>query len=469
LPVPSVASEAAPPTFKHATPLPPQPQRPQAGGGAPSPFESLLDTAEPPAPPPAADTARGQAAPGPKGGRAAEAQPSDPPADRADCKPGSGADDGAQNLKTGKNGKAVAARPADVPATQDGETKSDDAATGPDAKADAQADTQADAQSAPLDATAMAFAAKPAAAAAGAATVPTGSTPADATEAKPDGGAAAPTHPAAANVASSATAFVGVGKAGPQTDAGKVDASGAPESVGVETAETDSSGNGDAGKTKGLAPAHADGRPADIDKPESASARGEGDRGKIDGQSGKAPAATASAKPADAAPPVNASAPGATQAAAPTAQPQQHASPPAVPQAVPLAGVGIEIASRALAGKNRFEIRLDPPELGRIEVRIEVSRDGRVTSHLTADRPDTLSLLQRDAAGLERALQDAGLKTSDNSLQFSLRDQSAGRQQDGTDAGARAPVVDDDAAPIEALPSSYIRLAGFGNGLDIRV
>ena len=38
---------------------------------------------------------------------------------------------------------------------------------------------------------------------------------------------------------------------------------------------------------------------------------------------------------------------------------------------VPIAGLAIEIAGKALAGKNRFEIRLDPPELGRIDVRLD--------------------------------------------------------------------------------------------------
>jgi len=69
--------------------------------------------------------------------------------------------------------------------------------------------------------------------------------------------------------------------------------------------------------------------------------------------------------------------------------------------------LAIEIAGKAFAGKNRFEIRLDPPELGRIEVRIDVDHDGNVTSRLTVDRADTYDLLRRDAAGLERALQDA--------------------------------------------------------------
>jgi len=137
--------------------------------------------------------------------------------------------------------------------------------------------------------------------------------------------------------------------------------------------------------------------------------------------------------------------------------------------AVPLSGVAIEIAGKALAGKNRFEIRLDPPELGRIEVRLDVDRDGNVTSRLTVDRPETLDLLRRDAAGLERTLQDAGLKTANNGLQFSLRDQSMNEQQAGTSPGAAVLVARDESLPsIDIIPQRY-RLAGQGGGLDIRV
>jgi hypothetical protein len=147
-------------------------------------------------------------------------------------------------------------------------------------------------------------------------------------------------------------------------------------------------------------------------------------------------------------------------------------APPAAQAAtVPLAGVAIEIAGQAMAGKNRFEIRLDPPELGRIEVRLDVDRDGQVTTRLIADRSDTLDLLRRDASGLERALQDAGLKTADNSLQFSLRDQTMGREQSNTSApGAAQIVVHDDALPVnDATQRNYSRLAGLRGGIDIRV
>jgi flagellar hook-length control protein FliK len=160
-----------------------------------------------------------------------------------------------------------------------------------------------------------------------------------------------------------------------------------------------------------------------------------------------------------------------TNAASNAAAPATLVSQPG-PQAalIPLTGVAMEIAGKALEGKNRFEIRLDPPELGRIEVRLDVDKDGNVTSRMTVDRADTLDLLRRDSTGLERALQDAGLKTNDNSLQFSLRDQSMGQQQTsaGPDA-ARLIVTDETAPPVDVIPQNYGRLAGTGGGLDIRV
>ena len=138
---------------------------------------------------------------------------------------------------------------------------------------------------------------------------------------------------------------------------------------------------------------------------------------------------------------------------------------------VPVAGLAVEIAGRAASGKNHFEIRLDPPDLGRIDVHLKVDRDGQVTSHLVVDRPDTLDLLRRDSTGLERALQDAGLKTSYNGLQFSLRDQTMNQNPNTptTPNIARVIVPDDTLPVIESTQRIYSRLAGMGSGLDIRV
>jgi flagellar hook-length control protein FliK len=138
---------------------------------------------------------------------------------------------------------------------------------------------------------------------------------------------------------------------------------------------------------------------------------------------------------------------------------------------VPVEGLAVEIAARAHDGKNRFEIRLDPPELGRIEVRLEVDRTGQVMSRLIADRSDTLDLLRRDAAGLERALHDAGLKTADNGLQFSLRDQTAGQHGRFEHTGETARLIaNDDALPVIAeIPQTHRALAALRGGIDIRV
>jgi flagellar hook-length control protein FliK len=159
---------------------------------------------------------------------------------------------------------------------------------------------------------------------------------------------------------------------------------------------------------------------------------------------------------------------GAAPPTAATAAVAQSAAQQAAP--IPLAGLAVDIAGKAIAGKNRFEIRLDPPELGRIEVRLDVDRDGNVTSRLTVDRADTFDLLRRDAAGLERALQDAGLKTADNGLQFSLRDQSTSQQQTNGGSDVAQIVVQDEMLPsADAIPQNYGRLLGQGGGLDIRV
>ena len=147
-----------------------------------------------------------------------------------------------------------------------------------------------------------------------------------------------------------------------------------------------------------------------------------------------------------------------------------NAAPSPAPPNVPLAGVAVEIAGRALSGKNHFEIRLDPPELGRIEVHLDVGRDGHITTHMVADRSDTLALLQRDASGLQRALQDAGFKTADNGLQFSLRDQTAGQQQQQqTNTGAPRSGDDDKLAPIGIQPAALARYISRAGGIDIRV
>ena len=272
--------------------------------------------------------------------------------------------------------------------------------------------------------------------------------------------------PAAENAATAATPAKADALAAPQAGTAKADNRAAP------MAKTAAQPHGE-GKPQGPAGVAAD-------KDAIAHARGEPAQGELADTAHHATPAQAQAALAadamtaapkasiDAAPPLALTAP--LQTTVPAGPNPAASAPMPQPAAIPFAGVAIEIAGKALAGKNHFEIRLDPPELGRIQVHLDVDRDGNVTSRMIADRPDTLDLLRRDVSGLERALQDAGLKTSDNSLQFSLRDQSSQQQQADRASDTARLMVEDDMPPAsDAAPRSYSRLAGLGSGVDIHV
>ncbi len=140
--------------------------------------------------------------------------------------------------------------------------------------------------------------------------------------------------------------------------------------------------------------------------------------------------------------------------------------------AVPLSGLALEIAASARNGKSSFEIRLDPADLGRIDVRIDVDRNGQMSSHLMVEKPETLSMLQHDAPQLQRALNDAGFKTGDGGLQFSLRDQSSSGQNSGDQPGRNAQrlvISNEDTVPAIGAGRPYGRMLGSSSGVDIRV
>ena len=96
---------------------------------------------------------------------------------------------------------------------------------------------------------------------------------------------------------------------------------------------------------------------------------------------------------------------------------------------------------------------------------------GQVTSRLIVEKAETLDLLRRDAPQLERALQDAGLKTSGNGLQFSLQQQMS-QQRDDQPSGQVATaqmLVADETAATDIAARSYSSLAAARGGIDIRV
>lgn len=182
-------------------------------------------------------------------------------------------------------------------------------------------------------------------------------------------------------------------------------------------------------------------------------------------QSAPQPAAPApAAAPSAAAPlpafdPLAAAAPqGATQAGDPVAT-EHRARAAAIGE-----DVGIAIVRHADSGSGDvLVIRLDPAELGKIEVRLRMDEARQLSAEVTADQPATLDLLRRDSDNLTRALNDAGFRADDQSLRFDNRGfgQSDQQAQQGRRIASRAYLNDGDAANAQSTPTPVqVRSAG---------
>ena len=104
--------------------------------------------------------------------------------------------------------------------------------------------------------------------------------------------------------------------------------------------------------------------------------------------------------------------------------------------------VSVKISKVLQAGQDRITIRLNPAELGRVEVKMELTYDGRTTAVVTADNRDTLEMLRRDSSDLQRALQEGGLQLRDSDLSFNLRGEQH-QTAEGDDGKGTSDSVDE--------------------------
>lgn len=141
---------------------------------------------------------------------------------------------------------------------------------------------------------------------------------------------------------------------------------------------------------------------------------------------------------------------------------------------MPSRTIAIAMVRSADRGRAHFQMRLDPPELGRVDVRMSVATSGAVKAQLSFEKAETLELFQRDARALERALADAGLDVDAGGLEFSLSGDGAGAfqqalgdergfsDQDGLSED-RVSALDEDDMP------AHIDITRHFNGLDGRL
>lgn len=113
-----------------------------------------------------------------------------------------------------------------------------------------------------------------------------------------------------------------------------------------------------------------------------------------------------------------------TQAAAYTARGAVTAQP-ATEQ------IAMQISRAADQGIDRLSVQLKPAELGKVTIDLEIGPDNRMLAVISAERSETLDLLQRDARSLEKALANAGLETDSGSLEFNLQGEGESADNDG--------------------------------------
>lgn len=167
------------------------------------------------------------------------------------------------------------------------------------------------------------------------------------------------------------------------------------------------------------------------------------------------------------------------QASAPDVQFHKLVQASSVSQDKVVDQVKVQIQNMAQQGVDRINIQMQPPELGRVHVRLDISPDGHTTGiTITASNQSTLDLLQRDSRDLAKALQGSGLSMEAGDMQFNLQHQNPqgggffGQNDNSSSAtpfplDANGEVVETANDGVEVMAGEYLlTLAG---GLDIRV
>ncbi len=93
--------------------------------------------------------------------------------------------------------------------------------------------------------------------------------------------------------------------------------------------------------------------------------------------------------------------------------------------------MGVQIAKALDAGSNDLLIKLDPRDMGRIDVRLSFDHSGVLRATMSAHTSGATDLLRRESGDLMRSLNDAGIRADGQSLRFDTRS----GEQSGQGAG----------------------------------
>lgn len=134
--------------------------------------------------------------------------------------------------------------------------------------------------------------------------------------------------------------------------------------------------------------------------------------------------------------------------------------------------IKVNITKSAVKGVDKIEIQLKPEDLGHIEVKMQIGKDGKLQAHIVASRPETAEILQKEIGNLQKAFNEAGFQTDEGSLSFSFRDDGqAGQNQERNNLrNFIGDVLEQETAMDAVVGDLFAGTAWDGkNGLNIRV
>ena len=132
--------------------------------------------------------------------------------------------------------------------------------------------------------------------------------------------------------------------------------------------------------------------------------------------------------------------------------------------------VKVNITKSAVKGVDNIDIKLKPEELGNIEIKMQISKDGKLQAHIIASRPETVEILQKEIQSLEKAFNDAGFEMEDGALSFSFREGGESNREQENDAGLRSFIGNAlENESVEDVIGNDNQVWSSAQGLNIRV
>ncbi|MDO5386150.1 MAG: flagellar hook-length control protein FliK [Pseudomonadota bacterium] len=100
--------------------------------------------------------------------------------------------------------------------------------------------------------------------------------------------------------------------------------------------------------------------------------------------------------------------------------------------------IKVNITKSAVKGVDTINVQLKPEELGHIEIKMQIAKDGKLQAHIISSRAETMDMLQKEMPALEKAFNDAGFETDGSSFSFSFREDRQAGEQNESGRGLRS-------------------------------